>query len=109
MVDATLYELLGISKKRADEIAKLVRVAFRESKSPAEWIQRLIDDFGVTREDADIFACARFAGRYVGVSEVFKVAQREMNKLEKEKAEKDKAETDKAETRQKYLPADGYA
>jgi hypothetical protein len=65
MVDATLYELLGISKKRADEIiAKLVRVAFRESKSPAEWIQRLIDDFGVTREDADIFACAWFAGRY---------------------------------------------
>ena len=104
MVDATLYELLGISKKRADEIAKLVRVAFRESKSPAKWIQRLIDDFGVTREDADIFACAWFAGRYAGVSEVFKVAQREMNKLEKEKAEKDKAET-----WQKYLPADGYA
>jgi hypothetical protein len=33
MVDATLYKLPGISKKRADKIAKLVRVVFRDPKA----------------------------------------------------------------------------
>jgi hypothetical protein len=101
--DASLYELLGISKERADEIAKLVRRAFSESKSPAEWVQRLIDEFGITQEDGELFTCAWFAGRYAGVSEVFRMAQREIVKMEKEKAEKDKAKREG-----KYPPADGY-
>jgi hypothetical protein len=101
-VDATLYELLGISKERANEIAKKVREAFSESESPAEWVMKLIDEFNISQEEADIFACAWFAGRYAGVSEVFRVVQWEMDRLEQK--EKDKVWKDK-----KYPPSDGYA
>jgi len=99
MTDATLYEILGISKERADEIAKMVRKSFSKSKSPADWIKEMIDDFGITPETAEIFACGWFAGRYAGVSEVFNVVQKEMDKLEKDKAEKES----------KYPQSDGYA
>ncbi len=98
MADATLYEILGISKERADEIAKIVRKSFSKSKSPADWIKELIDDFGITPETAEVFACGWFAGRYAGVSEVFNVVQKEMDKLEKDKAEKES----------KYPQSDGY-
>jgi hypothetical protein len=94
--------LLGIPKERADEIAKKVRAAFSESTSPAEWVQRLIDEFKISQKEGEIFACGWFAGRYAGVAEVFKVVQWEMDKLEKE--EKDKLEKDKM-----YSPSDGYA
>lgn len=100
--DATLYMLLGIPKERANEIAKKVRAAFSESRSPAEWVQRLIDEFKISQEDGTIFACGWYAGRYAGVAEVFKVVQRKMDKLEKE-------EKDKAEKEMMFLPSDGYA
>ena len=100
-VDATLYELLGISKERADEIAKKVREAFSESENPAEWVMRLINEFSISQEEADIFACAWFAGRYAGVSEVFRVVQWEMDRLDQK--ERDKARKDKT-----YPPSDGY-
>ncbi len=93
MKDYTLYELLGLSKERADEIAKKVRTAFSESKSPEEWVKRLIDEFNITPEKAEAFACGWFAGRYAGVSEVFKVVQKEMDKIEKDKAEKAEKES----------------
>jgi hypothetical protein len=80
-----------------------VRAAFSESGSPTEWIQRLIDEFGISKDDGEIFACAWFAGRYAGVSDVFKVVQMEMDKLEREKTEKDKAEKENEE-----LPISGY-
>lgn len=102
MTDATLYEVLGIPKERADAIAKIVRESFSGSKGPADWVRKLIEDFGITPETAEIFACGWFAGRYAGVSEVFNVVQKEMDKLEKDKAEK-------AERESKYSPADGYA
>ncbi len=102
MADATLYELLGVSKERADEIAKKVRASFSESKSPAEWISRLINEFNVDQENAEIFACGWFAGKYAGVSEVFNVVQREIDEMEKEQVEK-------AEKKSKYPPPDGYA
>ncbi len=102
MPDATLYALLGIPKERAEEIAKEVREAFSESRSPSEWVLRLINDFKISREDGVIFACGWFAGRYAGVAEVFKVVQWEMDKLDKE--EKDKTEKDKL-----YPYSDGYA
>ncbi len=98
MADATLYEMLGVSKERADEIAKIVRESFSRSRSPVDWIRELIDDFGITPETAEVFACGWFAGRYAGVSEVFNVVQREMDKLEKDKAEKES----------KYPQSDGY-
>ena len=98
MADATIYEILGISKERANEIAKIVRKSFSQSKSPADWIKELIDDFGITPETAEVFACGWFAGRYAGVSEVFNVVQREMDKLDKDKAEKER----------KYPQSDGY-
>ena len=98
MADASLYEILGLSKERADEIAKIVRESFSRSKSPADWIKELIDDFGIAPETAEIFACGWFAGRYAGVSEVFNVVQREMDKLEKDKAEKES----------RYPQTDGY-
>ena len=99
MADSTLYEILGISKEKADEIAKTVRKSFSKSKSPADWIKELIENFGITPETAEIFACGWFAGRYAGVSEVFNIVQREMDKLEKDKAEKES----------KYAQSDGYA
>lgn len=99
MAEDTLYEILGISKERADEIAKIVRKSFSQSKSPADWIKELIEDFGITPETAEVFACGWFAGRYAGVSEVFNVVQREMDRLEKDKAEKES----------KYPQSDGYA
>jgi hypothetical protein len=97
MAEVTLYEILGMSKDRADEIARRVRKAFSESENPKDWVKRLIDDSGVTPETAEIFACGWFAGRYAGVSEVFNVVQREMDKLEKGR-EKDS-----------YPPTEGYA
>jgi hypothetical protein len=102
MADATLYELLGVSKKRAAEIAKKVRVSFSESKGPAEWISRLIDEFDIDQESAEIFACGWFAGKYAGVSEVFNVVQREIDEMEKDQVEK-------AEKKSNYSPPDGYA
>lgn len=99
MADATLYEILGVSKERADEIAKIVRRSFSESKSPADWIKELIEEFGITPETAEVFACGWFAGKYAGVSEVFSAVQREMDKLEKDRAEKES----------KYQQPDGYA
>ncbi len=101
MTDYTLYELLGVSKERADEIAKKVRRAFSESRSPEEWVKMLIDEFDIAPEKAEAFACGWFAGRYAGVSEVFKVVQKEMDKIERDKAEK-------AERDSKYC-TDGYA
>ena len=56
MANITLYELLGIPKERADEIARTVRDAFSESDTPGEWVGRLIEEFGVDRNNADIFA-----------------------------------------------------
>jgi hypothetical protein len=101
MADATLYKLLGISRERAEEIARRVREAFSESKSPEEWVKRLVDEFDIDPEKAEAFACGWFAGRYAGVSEVFKVVQKEMDKIERDKAEK-------VEKDSKYC-TDGYA
>jgi hypothetical protein len=101
MADTTLYKLLGISRERADEIARKVREAFSESKSPEEWVKRLVDEFDIEPEKAEAFACGWFAGRYAGVSEVFKVVQMEMDKIEKDKVEK-------AEKESRYC-MDGYA
>jgi hypothetical protein len=97
MAEVTLYEILGISKERADEIARMVRKAFSESRNPQDWVKGLIEDAGVTPETAEIFASGWFAGRYAGVSEVFNVVQREMDKMEKGR-EKDS-----------YPPTEGYA
>jgi hypothetical protein len=97
MAEVTLYEILGISKERADEIARRVRKAFSESENPKDWVKRLIEDAGVTRETGEVFACGWFAGRYAGVSEVFNVVQKEMDKLEKGRAKDD------------YPPTQGYA
>jgi hypothetical protein len=83
MAEVTLYEILGISKERADEIARKVRKAFSESENPRDWMKRLIEESGVAPEQAEIFATGWFAGRYAGVSEVFKAVQREMEKIEK--------------------------
>jgi len=102
MTDVTLYKLLGVPKERADEIARKVRASFSESKGPAEWIMRLIDEFDIDQESAEIFACGWFAGKYAGVSEVFNVVQREIDEMEKYQAEKSEKES-------KYPPPDGYA
>jgi hypothetical protein len=102
MADATLYEILGVSRERADEIAKIVRESFSKSRGPTDFVKRLIDDFGITPENAEVFACGWFAGRYAGVSEVFNIVQREMDKLEKDKAERESRES-------KYPPGEGYA
>ncbi len=107
MTDVTLYELLGISKERSDEIAKKVRASFSESKGPAEWIKRLIDEFDIEPETAEIFACGWFAGRYAGVSEVFKAVQREVERMERDQVERAEIEMAKKESR--HSQQDGYA
>lgn len=98
MVESTLYELLGMPKERADEIARMVREAFSESRDPVDWIRRLLDEMEIGPEKGDAFACGWYAGRYAGVSEVFKVVQREMEELERDKVERDRRYT-----------TDGYA
>ena len=99
----TLYELLGISRERADEIAGMVRASFSESRGPSEWIVRLAEQFHIEGEElAEAFACGWFAGKYAGVSEVFQTVQKEI----------DKRETDMAlekEKQSRYPPPDGYA
>lgn len=67
MANKTLYELLGVSKEQAEEIAKKVRALFSYSKTPDEWIFRLIEEFHIDKENAEIFACGWFAGKYAGV------------------------------------------
>ena len=69
---------------------------------PAEWIRELIEEFGIDQENAEIFACGWFAGKYAGVSEVFNVVQKEMDVMEKDRAEKKEMES-------KYPAPDGYA
>lgn len=102
MASVTLYELLGVSKDRADEIARKVRDSFAQSDTPGEWIERLIEEFGVDRNTADIFACGWFAGKYAGVSEVFNVVQQEIEGMEKDKAEKKELDS-------RYSGQNGYA
>ena len=102
MADISLYELLGISKENADEIAKKVRASFSESKGPAQWIERLISEFDIDREDAEIFACGWFAGKYAGVSEVFNAVQKEIDDMQKDRLLK-------AEGEGRSIPPDGYA
>ena len=102
MADITLYELLGITSERSVEIARSVRSAYSESNSPAEWVKRLVEEFGIAPENAEIFACGWFAGRYAGVSEVFNVVSRKMDEMDKDRAKK-------VEKERRYQPADGYA
>lgn len=92
MSDVTFYDLLCISKERAEEIARKVRASYSESKSPDEWVKKLIEKFEVTPENAEVFACGWFAGRYAGVSDVFNVVQKEMEKMEKDRRERDRME-----------------
>lgn len=106
MTNVTLYELLGISKERSDEIAKMVRASFSESRGPAEWIKRLIDEFDIDPKTADVFACGWFAGRYAGVSEVFKAVQREVERIEKDQ---ERAEIERAKKESCHSQQDGYA
>ncbi|NMC09845.1 MAG: hypothetical protein GYA39_02525 [Methanothrix sp.] len=98
MSDVTLYDLLGIPKERAEEIARKVRASYSDSKSPDEWIKKLIEESEVTPETAEVFACGWFAGRYAGVSEVFNIVQKEMDKMEKDRRE-----------RYNHSGTDGYA
>ncbi|MDD1749755.1 MAG: hypothetical protein LUO89_07750 [Methanothrix sp.] len=102
MANTTLYELLGISKERADEIAKKVRESFSDSKTPGEWILQLIEEFHISKEEAEIFACGWFAGKYAGVSEVFNAVQKEMDEKEQDQAEKREMEN-------RHPLLDGYA
>jgi hypothetical protein len=101
MPNASLYELLGISRERADEVAKRVRESFRQSKTPAEWIKRLAEEFHVDEKNAEVFACGWFAGKYAGVSEVFNNVQKEMDKRETELAVMREREN-------RYPEPDGY-
>ncbi len=101
MASCSLYEILGISKERAEEIARRVREAFSESRSPEEWIKKLADEFDISPDTVEAFACGWFAGRYAGVADVFNVVQKEMDKIEKGKAEKEEKEN-------RYY-TDGYA
>jgi len=98
-----LYELLGITKERVDEIARMVRASFSESKGPTEWIVRLAEEFQIEGPElAEAFACGWFAGKYAGVSEVFQTVQKEMDRREMEMAvEKDR--------QSRHPPPDGYA
>jgi hypothetical protein len=50
MADITFYKLLGITSERSVEIARSVRPAYSESNSPAEWVKRLVEEFGIARE-----------------------------------------------------------
>jgi hypothetical protein len=102
MADVTLYDVLGLSREQAREIAKKVRQSFSESDGPAEWIERLRDEFSIDELNAVIFACGWFAGKYAGVSEVFKAVQREID-------EKEMDEAKKRSTDSKYSILDGYA
>jgi hypothetical protein len=102
MANKTLYELLGVSKEQADEIAKKVRALFSDSKTPDEWIFRLIEEFHIDKKNAEIFACGWFAGKYAGVSEVFNVMQREMDEREQDEAKKREMDS-------RHPPPDGYA
>jgi len=102
MAKASLYEILGIPREKADEIARAVKEAFLESGTPAEWIARLAEEFGVDEKSAEIFACGWFAGKYAGVSEVFNRVQKEMDSLERDEAERREKES-------RYPPPDGYA
>lgn len=83
MGEDSLYDILGLPKNKAEEIARKVRDAFSQSKTAREWVERLIEEFVIEPQGAEIFACGWFAGRYAGVSEVFKVVQMEMDKLER--------------------------
>ena len=47
----TLYQLLGITKERADEIARMVRASFSGSNGPTEWIVRLAEEFQIDRPE----------------------------------------------------------
>jgi len=99
----TLYELLGLSRERADEIARMVRASFSESTSPSEWIARLAEEFQIDSEElAEVFACGWFAGKYAGVSEVFQTVQKEIDRKELDLAEK-------MERQSRHPPPDGYA
>jgi hypothetical protein len=102
MANTNLYELLGISKARADEISKKVRASFSDSNTPGEWILRLIKEFNISEENAAIFACGWFAGKYAGVSEVFNAVQKEIDEREQDEAEKRVLES-------RHPPPDGYA
>ena len=102
MTNKSLYELLGISKTRADEISKKVRASFSDSRTPGEWIFRLIEEFHISEENAEIFACGWFAGKYAGVSEVFNAVQKEIDQREQDETEKRMLES-------RHPPPDGYA
>jgi hypothetical protein len=102
MTNTTLYELLGLSKERADVVARRVRAMFSESKTPDEWIRRLAEEFHIDQENAEVFACGWFAGKYAGVSEVFNIVQKEIDKREADRVEQ-------SERQSRYLPFDGYA
>jgi len=102
MANKTLYELLGVSKERADEIAKKVRESYSESKTPEEWIFLLIEEFHISEENAEVFACGWFAGKYAGASEVFSAVQREIDERAADLAEKREMES-------QHPPLDGYA
>ena len=101
MANTTLYELLGVSRERADEIAREVRASFSDSKTPGEWIFRLIEEFHISKENAEIFACGWFAGKYAGVSEVFNAVQREVDERVRDE--------EKREPESSHPPLDGYA
>ncbi len=101
MKDAGLYNLLGLSRERADEIARIVRISFSESNGPSEYIELLAKKFSIDPEQAEIFACGWFAGKYAGVSEVFNIMQREIDKVEKE--------SERSSDRYRYVLFDGYA
>ncbi len=88
-----LYDLLGIDKEHAYEVAKKVRASFYESETPGDWIARLTEEFGIDEGNAEVFACGWFAGKYAGVSEVFNVVQKEMEVMEKDRIEKEKTES----------------
>jgi hypothetical protein len=99
MAEDTFYQLLDVSKEKADEIAKMVRESLLASAGPEDWAKRLIEQFHISPECGEIFVCGWLAGRYAGASEVFSVVQREMDKMEKDKSEKER----------RYPAEDGYA
>jgi hypothetical protein len=101
MTIVTLYDLLGITRERADEVAKKVKASFSESETPGQWIRELIDEFDIDEDKAEVFACGWFAGKYAGVSEVFNVVQKEVEMMERDRVEKKEMES-------KYQGLDGY-